>query len=32
MKDLKSTHCTPLPTDMFQLPWDIHVESDFVFT
>ncbi|GLV42642.1 uncharacterized protein CBL_03381 [Carabus blaptoides fortunei] len=32
MKDYKSTHCTPLPVDMFQLPWDIHVDNDYVFT
>lgn len=32
MKDYKSTHCTPLPADMFQQPWDIHVENDYVFT
>ncbi|XP_017780495.1 PREDICTED: protein ABHD16A [Nicrophorus vespilloides] len=22
MKDYKSTHCTPLPMDMFQMPWE----------
>ncbi|XP_018335468.1 protein ABHD16A [Agrilus planipennis] len=33
MKDYKSTHCTPLPRDMFQAPWDINiVENDFVLT
>lgn len=32
MKDYKSSHCTPLPADMFQVPWDINVENDFVFT
>lgn len=28
-KDYKATHCTPLPADMFQLPWEV---DDFVFT
>lgn len=32
LKDFKSTHCTPLPADMFQIPWDINVETDYVFT
>ncbi|XP_063920085.1 phosphatidylserine lipase ABHD16A isoform X1 [Zophobas morio] len=32
MKDFKATHCTNLPAEMFQPPWDVHVESDFVFT
>lgn len=32
MKDYKSTHCTPLPVEMFQLPWDIPVDNDYVFT
>lgn len=34
MKDYKSTHCTPLPVDMFLVPWDVHVdnENDYVFT
>lgn len=32
MKDYKSSHCTPLPADVFQVPWDINVENDFVFT
>lgn len=31
-KDYKSTHCTPLPTDMFQVPWDVNIETDYVFT
>ncbi|KAL3284192.1 hypothetical protein HHI36_018356 [Cryptolaemus montrouzieri] len=32
LKDFKSTHCTPLPPEMFQLPWEVNVESDYVFT
>ncbi|CAG9770407.1 unnamed protein product [Ceutorhynchus assimilis] len=32
MKDFKATHCVPLPQDMFTVPWDVNVESDFVFT
>ncbi|KAK4877496.1 hypothetical protein RN001_010002 [Aquatica leii] len=32
MKDYKSSHCTPLPVEMFQVPWDINVENGFVFT
>ncbi|XP_066250455.1 phosphatidylserine lipase ABHD16A isoform X1 [Euwallacea similis] len=32
MKDFKATHCVSLPGDMFALPWDVNVESDFVFT
>ncbi|XP_045462824.1 phosphatidylserine lipase ABHD16A isoform X1 [Harmonia axyridis] len=32
LKDFKSSHCTMLPPEMFQLPWEINVESDFVFT
>lgn len=31
-KDYNSTHCTPLPADMFQMPWDVNVETDYVFT
>ncbi|XP_049546044.1 phosphatidylserine lipase ABHD16A isoform X1 [Anopheles darlingi] len=30
--DFKSTHCTPLPEEFFQMPWEIPVETDFVFT
>jgi len=30
MKDYKTTHCTPLPTEMFQMPWDVSIENDFV--
>ncbi|CAH1171219.1 unnamed protein product [Phaedon cochleariae] len=32
MKDFKSTHCVNLPPEMFQPPWDVTIESDFVFT
>ncbi|CAH2013606.1 unnamed protein product [Acanthoscelides obtectus] len=32
MKDFKSTHCVNLPAEMFQPPWDVNVEGDFVFT
>ncbi|XP_037933961.1 phosphatidylserine lipase ABHD16A [Teleopsis dalmanni] len=31
-RDYKSTHCTPLPTDFFNIPWDIPIEHGFVFT
>lgn len=30
--DFKSSHCTPLPGDFFQNPWDISNDDDFVFT
>lgn len=30
-EDYKSTHCTPLPTDLFKMPWELPNE-DFVFT
>lgn len=31
--DFKSTHCTPLPTEYFRIPWDLpSVENDFIFT
>ncbi|XP_055623895.1 phosphatidylserine lipase ABHD16A [Toxorhynchites rutilus septentrionalis] len=30
--DFQSTHCTPLPKEYFQLPWEIPVDTDFVFT
>ncbi|XP_023016579.1 phosphatidylserine lipase ABHD16A [Leptinotarsa decemlineata] len=32
MKDFKSSHCVNLPADMFEMPWDLTVESDYVFT
>ncbi|RZC36540.1 abhydrolase domain-containing protein 16A [Asbolus verrucosus] len=32
MKDFKATHCINLPAEMFQPPWDVNIESDFVFT
>lgn len=32
MKDFKSTHCVNLPSEMFETPWDVNIESDFVFT
>ncbi|XP_044270292.1 phosphatidylserine lipase ABHD16A [Tribolium madens] len=32
MKDFKATHCTNLPAEMFQPPWAVNVEFDFVFT
>ncbi|KAF7273411.1 hypothetical protein GWI33_013877 [Rhynchophorus ferrugineus] len=32
MKDFKSSHCTNLPGEMFTKPWDIIVDSDYVFT
>lgn len=32
-EDYKSSHCTPLPTDLFRTPWELPTdESDFVFT
>lgn len=31
-RDLKSSHCTPLPVEYFQIPWDLLHETDFVFT
>ncbi|XP_067613743.1 phosphatidylserine lipase ABHD16A isoform X2 [Eurosta solidaginis] len=31
-RDYKSTHCTPLPGDYFDIPWDIPIENGFVFT
>lgn len=31
-EDYKSSHCTPLPTDLFRMPWELPIESDFVFT
>lgn len=31
--DFKSTHCTPLPTENFRIPWDLPtVENGFIFT
>lgn len=31
--DYKSTHCTPLPTEHFRIPWDVpNVENGFIFT
>lgn len=31
--DFKSTHCTPLPADHFQIPWDVpNAEGGFIFT
>lgn len=31
--DFKSTHCTPLPTEHFRIPWDVpSVENGFIFT
>ncbi|KAJ8953199.1 hypothetical protein NQ318_003238 [Aromia moschata] len=32
LKDFKSSHCVNLPAEMFQIPWDVNIESDFVFT
>lgn len=32
LKDFSASHCINLPADMFQLPWDVNVESDYVFT
>ncbi|KAG5859802.1 Phosphatidylserine lipase ABHD16A, partial [Gonioctena quinquepunctata] len=32
MRDVKATHCVNLPSEMFQTPWDVNVESDYVFT
>lgn len=29
-KDHVSLHCAPLPVDLFQIPWDINVENDYV--
>lgn len=30
-EDYKSSHCTPLPTNLFKMPWELPNE-DFVFT
>lgn len=31
--DYKSSHCTPLPVEHFQIPWDLpSTESGFIFT
>lgn len=32
LRDFKSTHCTPLPREYFQHPWEIPSDTDFVFT
>lgn len=32
LSDFKSTHCTPLPEEFFQSPWEIPAETDYVFT
>lgn len=32
LKDFNATHCINLPADMFQTPWDVNIESDYVFT
>lgn len=32
LQDFKSTHCTPLPREFFQQPWEIPSDTDFVFT
>ncbi|EAA11786.4 phosphatidylserine lipase ABHD16A [Anopheles arabiensis] len=32
LADFKSTHCTPLPEEFFQTPWEIPTETDYVFT
>ncbi|XP_026477392.1 protein ABHD16A [Ctenocephalides felis] len=32
MKDYQSSHCLPLPQEYMQTPWDVQVESDYVFT
>lgn len=31
MADYKSSHCTPLPAEYFQIPWDLLNENDFIF-
>lgn len=31
-EDYHSSHCTPLPSELFKLPWELPNESDFVFT
>lgn len=31
-RDFKSTHCTQLPAEYFNIPFDIPVEHGFVFT
>lgn len=31
-EDYNSSHCTPLPSELFRLPWELPNESDFVFT
>ncbi|XP_059475894.1 phosphatidylserine lipase ABHD16A [Neocloeon triangulifer] len=30
LQDYNSTHCTPLPSRLFVLPWDISPDADFV--
>lgn len=30
MIDFRSSHCTPLPTNLFRMPWDLSPESDYV--
>ncbi|EDW85361.1 uncharacterized protein Dwil_GK10553, isoform B [Drosophila willistoni] len=32
LRDYNSTHCTQLPGEFFNIPWDIPTESGFVFT
>ncbi|XP_022910096.1 phosphatidylserine lipase ABHD16A isoform X2 [Onthophagus taurus] len=32
MKDYKSTHCTPLPADIFEMPWEANIETDYQIT
>ncbi|KAH8395249.1 hypothetical protein KR222_003989 [Zaprionus bogoriensis] len=32
LRDYNSTHCTQLPGEFFNLPWDIPIELGFVFT
>lgn len=30
--DYQSTHCTPLPVDFFQIPQEVTLDEDFIFT
>jgi len=32
LRDYNSTHCTQLPGEFFNIPWDIPIEHGFVFT
>lgn len=32
MKDYQSMHCPALPPELFEDPWVVNVESDYVLT